>query len=89
MSEKYAFIDAEKAHYPIVKMCAMAGGFDLGFYEWRDRPASATARRRARLATLIQAIFDDSDGTYGHRRIHAALLRQGEHCSPELVRDHA
>ena len=26
-------------------------------------------------------------GTYGYRRIHAALLRQGEDCGPELVRD--
>src|SRR3954454_8582937 len=57
-----------------------------GFYEWRDRPASATARRRARLATLIEWIFNDSDHTYGHRRIHAALHRQGERLTPELVR---
>ncbi len=28
----------------------------------------------------------DSEQTYGHRRIHAALARQGERCSPELVR---
>ena len=28
-----------------------------------------------------------SDGTYGYRRIHAALVRQGEGCGPELVRD--
>jgi hypothetical protein len=57
-----------------------------GFYEWRDRPTSATARRRARLATLIKWIFNDSDHTYGHRRIHAALHRQGERLTPELVR---
>jgi transposase InsO family protein len=57
-----------------------------GFYEWRDRPPSATVRRRTRLATLIEPIFTDSDQTYGHRRIHAALARQGEHVTPELVR---
>jgi hypothetical protein len=45
------------------------------------------ARRRARLAVLVQAIFGASDGTYGYRRIHAALRRQGEDCGPELVRD--
>ena len=39
-----------------------------------------------RLATLIEWIFNDSDQTYGHRRIHAALLRQGERLTPELVR---
>ena len=87
MSEKYSFIDAEKAHYPVVKMCAWLKVSTSGFYSWRDRPASATARRRARLAVFVQAIFDTSDGTYGYRRIHAALLRQGDDCGPELVRD--
>ncbi len=86
MSAKYEFIDAQKAQYAIVKMCRWLGVSTSGFYEWRDRPASATARRRERLAALIQWIYDDSDGTYGHRRIHAALVRQGERCSPELVR---
>lgn len=86
MSAKFEFIDAEKAHYPIVKMCDWMAVSTSGYYEWRDRPTSATARRRARLAVLIEWIFDDSDRTYGHRRIHAALARQGESCSPELVR---
>ena len=86
MSAKFAFIDAEKAQYSIVKMCAWMGVSTSGFYEWRDRPTSATARRRARLATLIEWIFNDSDHTYGHRRIHAALHRQGERVTPELVR---
>src|SRR5215203_5565074 len=67
-------------------MCAWMDVSTSGFYEWRDRPTSATARRRARLATLIEWIFNDSDHTYGHRRIHAALHRQGERLTPELVR---
>ena len=86
MSAKFAFIDAEKAPYSIVKMCAWMGVSTSGFYELRDRPPSATVRRRTRLATLIEPIFTDSDQTYGHRRIHAALARQGEHVTPELVR---
>jgi transposase InsO family protein len=87
VSEKFALIDAEKAQYPIVKMCTWLEVSASGFYEWRDRPASATAARRDRLAALIQTIFDDSDQTYGYRRIHAALARQGDHCCPELVRE--
>src|SRR6187455_2438388 len=86
MSAKFAFIDAEKALYSIVKMCAWIGVSTSGYYEWRDRSPSATAQRRGHLATLIEWIFTDSDQTYGHRRIHAALLRQGERVTPELVR---
>lgn len=35
---------------------------------------------------LIVVIFEASDETYGHRRIHASLLRSGRSCSVELVR---
>ena len=71
MSSKYEFIDGEKANYPITKMCAWIGVSRSGFYQWRDRPASATAERRAALTVLVREIFDSNDGTYGHRRIHA------------------
>jgi transposase InsO family protein len=64
----------------------MAGVSTSGYYGWRDRPASATARRREELKRLIGAVFEDSDGTYGYRRVHAALVRQGERCSLELIR---
>jgi putative transposase len=86
VSAKYEFIDAQKAHYPIVKMCQWAQVSRSGYYEWRDRPASATARRREQLKRLVAAVFAVSDGTYGYRRIHAQLVRQGDGCSPELVR---
>jgi transposase InsO family protein len=86
VSAKYEFIDAQKAHYPTVKMCQWAQVSRSGYYEWRDRPASATARRREQLKRLVAAIFKLSDGTYGYRRIHAQLVRQGDGCCPELVR---
>jgi putative transposase len=58
-----------------------------GYYEWRDRPASATAIRREHLTALVKAVFEHSDQTYGYRRVHAQLIRQGEQVSPELVRE--
>lgn len=86
MSSKYEFIDGEKATFPIVRMCAWAEVSTSGFYEWRCRPASATAERRDELKTEIVAAFEASDGTYGYRRVHAELARAGVVCGPELVR---
>lgn len=86
MSAKYEFIDAEKAPYPILKMCAWLGVSRSGFYEWVSRPESATARRRQELCLMITKAFEDSDSTYGHRRVHAQLARWGVRASLELVR---
>jgi transposase InsO family protein len=86
VSSKYEFIDGEKANYPITKMCAWIGVSRSGFYEWRGRPASATFERRATLTVLVREVFDDYDGTYGHRRVHAQLGREGVDAGVELVR---
>jgi putative transposase len=67
-------------------MLTWLGVSSSGYYEWRSRPQSATAARRDNLKQLITAIFEFSDETYGHRRIHAALVRSGHACSLELVR---
>jgi putative transposase len=95
VSDTFEFIDAEYATTQenehtdppsLVQMCLWADVSRSGFYEWRDRPASATARRRGELKTLIAYFFDASDGTYGYRRIHADLAEHGVDCGPELVR---
>lgn len=87
MRAKFELIDAQKANFPIVKMCEWAVVSTSGYYEWRDRPASATATRRGHLKRLVKAIFEHSDQTYGYRRVHAQLVRQSEQVSPELVRE--
>ena len=94
MNEKYEFIDAEKASaaddgdpkYSIVQMCDWLGVSRSGYYQWCQRPVSDTAERRERLGKVITAIFTASEETYGHRRVHAELVRQGEHATLELVR---
>jgi putative transposase len=94
VTSRYEFIDDEKAtttvdgakKYSIIKMCEWMEVSTSGFYEWLNRPQSATAERRGWLSVLIEKAFDDSDGTYGYRRVHAQLSRWGEACTPELVR---
>ncbi|WP_420716629.1 IS3 family transposase [Streptomyces sp. H27-H1] len=58
-----------------------------GFYEWRGRTLSISARRRDNLKLLIVKSFEDSDGTYGYRRVHADLAAWSVACGPELVRE--
>ena len=55
MTAKFAFVDGEKDHYPVTKMCAWLGVSRSRYYEWRDRPPSVGARRRERVAGLIMA----------------------------------
>jgi putative transposase len=95
VSQKYEFIDAEYAGVSvraadnapaIVQMCRWLGVSKSGFYEWRSRPESATAKRQERLRLLIRKIFDDSDATYGYRRIARQLARQGVVAGAQLVR---
>ena len=94
MSDKYEFIDAgyatvaaDTAAAPtITRMCQWLGISKSGFYDWRARPESATARRRELLKIKIRALFTANDAAYGYRRMHAALARGGERCGPELVR---
>jgi len=86
VSDCYEFIDGQKYAYPVVKMCVWLDVSRSGFYEWRDRPASATVERREVLKSWIEQIFYDEDETYGYRRVHAELGRQGVEAGPELVR---
>jgi transposase InsO family protein len=90
VSEVYEFIDAEYATCPaapaITRMCAWLEVSKSGFYEWRSRPESATAKRREELRLLIKKAFDDSDGTYGYRRVWSQLARWGVRAGLELVR---
>jgi putative transposase len=91
VASKYEFIESQrldeaKYAFPVEFMCHRLGVSKSGFYEWRDRPDSATAERRDYLRALIQQSFDDSDETYGHRRVHAELARWGVECGVELVR---
>ena len=68
-------------------MCDWLNVSRSGFYEWQARPMSATAQRREYVKVHIAKHFELSHQTYGYRRIHAALVRQGEQISAELVRD--
>ena len=86
MNERYSLIDAEKAEHSVSRMCRWLDVSRSGFYEWQERPPSHTQLRNEQLDARITEIFTESDGTYGYRRVHADLARQGVAACPELVR---
>lgn len=92
VSDRYEFIetvrfdDAAEYAFPVDFMCTRVGVSRSGYYEWRSRPTSAAAERRVELKLLIKKVFDDSDETYGYRRVHAQLQHWDVQAGPELVR---
>jgi len=87
---KYEYIDSLKAEpanlNSVVKMCRWLAVSTSGFYHWVSRPQSATAARREALIERVRHFFEESDGSYGYRRVHADLAAERTECSPELVR---
>ena len=73
----FAFIEAEKARFPIGRLCRTLGVSQSGYFAWRDRPACH--RQRADLVHLahIRAAFALSNGTYGSPRMHRDLVDAG------------
>jgi len=49
-------------------------------------PGKRHGEKKEELKLLITKAFDDSDGTYGYRRIWWQLARWGAHAGLELVR---
>ena len=86
MKVKYAFICSEEGNYPIAKMCGWAKVSRSGYYVWQGHRTTPSELRRQQLAALVTWSFEDSDGTYGYRRVHAQLARLGQHADPETIR---
>jgi putative transposase len=82
---KFAWIQTEKARYPLTKLCRWLGVTPSGFYAWRQRPESTHAREDRRLKVLVQASFAESKQRYGSPRIHEDLIEWAERVSRKRV----
>lgn len=70
---RYAFIQAEKAQYPVEVLCRVMVVARSGFYAWRQRSMSMRAQENQGLVTQIRACYQASRGRYGSPRIHQDL----------------
>ncbi len=82
---KFELVDAEKARFPIARMCQWAKVSRSGYYAWRTRPESAHAVEDRRLALLVRAAHERGRRTYGSPRVHAELVDGGERVSRKRV----
>jgi len=72
--------------YPVKGLCQMLQVSRSGYYAWRKRRPSRRQREKEQLLAQVRAVYDDSRGTYGYRRIYAALLARGLPCGKHRVR---
>jgi putative transposase len=82
---RFAFIDAEKAAYPVSALCRCLRVSRSGFYASRERPESTHADMDRRLRVAVRASFDASRRRYGCPRVHADLADQDLHVSRKRV----
>jgi transposase InsO family protein len=81
----FAWIDAEKAEFPISKLCQYLQVSPSGFYASRGRPESVHTQTDRRLRVLVRASFDESRQRYGSPRIHEDLIEQDERVSRKRI----
>ncbi|WP_077591254.1 IS3 family transposase [Planococcus lenghuensis] len=77
----YAFIQAHRDDYHVVKMCDVLGVSRSGFYKWRDLltggQLSAQQERREEIKQKIARSYHESHGIYGSPRVHEDLEAWG------------
>ena len=74
---RFAFIDAERAVFPIERLCRTLGVSVSGYFAWRTRPPSRHDREDAILLTHVRSAFAMSNGTYGSPRMTRELQDDG------------
>jgi transposase InsO family protein len=82
---RYGFIERHRREFPVQVMCDVLRVTRSGYYAWRTRAPSATARRQAELAERITQAHRQSDRRYGAIRVQRELAAEGVRCSKNTV----
>ena len=82
---RFAFVQAEKANFPVGLLCRTLQVTKSGFYAWRSRPESDHSKRDRRLKVKIRASHEASKHRYGSPRILEDLKEDGERVSKKRV----
>ena len=64
MSQRYQFIEQEKANHPVRTLCRVMKVSHGGYYDWRKRTPSKRAQANEELLELIRTICEMSKGQW-------------------------
>jgi hypothetical protein len=84
---RFAFVEAEKALFPVVALCQLLTVSRSGYYTWATRAPSARAVADEVLTTQIQTIFATNRKVHGAPRIHAELTEAGANTISRIKAD--
>lgn len=82
---KVRVINEHRGRLPVRRKCRLAEISRGGFYASRNRPESRRTRRNRYLLVLIKEVWEESNRTYGSRRVHAELRDRGNRCGLNRV----
>ena len=66
---RFRFVVAERAQFPVSRLCSAVGVTPQGFYAWRRRLPSRRSVEDAALLERIRQIHTETNGAYGAPRI--------------------
>jgi len=81
----FAFIDAEKANFPVAALCRVFEVTRQGYYAFAKRLPSQRERDDAALHERVRAVHEQSRGRYGSPRVLHTLRRDGLRVSKRRV----
>src|SRR6202034_2309563 len=82
---RFSFMAKHRGIWPMRWMCEALDVSRGGYYAWLKRPLCARRRRDEELTVAIRRSFDDSDRTYGARRVRRDLRAWGQLCGIHRV----
>jgi putative transposase len=82
---RFAFIAKHREIWQTRQMCQTLGVSRGGFYEWMTRPEAPRTQANRQLVVHIRTSFEQSDKTYGSRRVVRDLRAWGHNCGRHRV----
>ena len=83
---RYRFIDAERGHYPVRRLCQVLGVPASGYYAWQAGQQRAVGSESPAWETALVRTFGIHKRRYGTRRLQVVLRHKGHRVGRQRLR---